>query len=94
VEWLESQIDELSKGLRMPDDFIIPGDSLSGAAIDLARTTVRRSERRVSNLVHEGLIQNQDILRYLNRLSSLCFALELVEIQAAGISSPTFASEG
>jgi cob(I)alamin adenosyltransferase len=91
VAWLEEQIDELSTGLEIPSDFILPGDSPTGAAIDLARTIIRRAERQVTRLSHSGDIDNPELLRYLNRLSSLCFVLELFENQAWGKSAPTLA---
>jgi len=89
VAWLEEMLDILTGQVEMPKEFIIPGDQLSGAAMDLARTVVRRAERRVAHLLHMGLIENGDLLRYLNRLSSLCYLLELVEIRSGGIDSPT-----
>jgi cob(I)alamin adenosyltransferase len=84
VQWLESQADKLSALVPLPAEFILPGDSLSGAALALTRTIVRRAERRVMDLVDSGEIRNPVILQYLNRLSSLCFALELVENQFSG----------
>ena len=84
VTWLEEQTDALSKVVEMPKEFILPGDSLAGAALSLARTIVRRAERRVVELFDGGEITNHDLQRYLNRLSSLCFVLELLENKAAG----------
>ncbi len=92
VSWLEEQIEILGAEIEMPKDFIVPGDSRSGAAFALARTLVRRAERKVSELFHENQIDNLELLRYLNRLSSLCFILELAENQNAGIAFPTLAS--
>jgi len=93
VTWLEQQADFLSSQVEMPKEFIIPGDSPASAALALARTVVRRAERRVAQLVHAGELENLNLLKYLNRLSSLCFALELVENQAAGKTKPTLAKE-
>jgi cob(I)alamin adenosyltransferase len=93
VNWLEEQTDLLSNQVAMPKDFILPGDSSAGAAFALARTMVRRAERKVARLYHENLIENPELLRYLNRLSSLCFVLELYEDQAVGVSSPTLARQ-
>jgi cob(I)alamin adenosyltransferase len=84
VQWLESQVDELSSQVSLPAEFILPGDSLSGAALALTRTIVRRAERRVVELYNASEIQNPYILQYLNRLSSLCFVLELLENQHTG----------
>jgi cob(I)alamin adenosyltransferase len=94
VAWLEEQTDRLTSQVEMPKDFIIPGDSPASAAIALARTIVRRAERRVAFLLHTGVLENPALLSYLNRLSSLCFVLELIENQAAGKDQPTLAKDG
>jgi cob(I)alamin adenosyltransferase len=84
VQWLESQVDILSATVPLPTEFILPGDSLAGAAISLGRTIVRCAERRMSELIGTGDINNPILLQYLNRLSSLCFVLELLENQSSG----------
>ena len=84
VQWLESQADTIAALVPLPAEFILPGDSLSGATLSLARTIVRRAERRVAELLDTGEINNPLLLQYLNRLSSLCFALELLENQQTG----------
>jgi cob(I)alamin adenosyltransferase len=84
VAWLEEQTDALSEVVEMPKEFILPGDSLAGAALSLARAVIRRAERRVVELFDEQEVSNPDLQRYLNRLSSLCFVLELLENKAAG----------
>jgi cob(I)alamin adenosyltransferase len=84
VAWLEEQTDALSQLVEMPKEFILPGDSLAGAALSLARAVIRRAERRVVELFDEQEVSNPDLQRYLNRLSSLCFVLELLENKAAG----------
>jgi len=91
VSWLEEQISALEEQVQIPGEFIVPGDTTAGAALDVARTVVRRAERQLSALVLAGEVENQELLRYLNRLSSLCFALELFENQAAGRNQPTWA---
>lgn len=93
VAWLEAETDTISSQVSVPDEFIIPGDSNAGAALDLARTVVRRAERHVARLIHLKELENQDLLRYLNRLSSLCFILELLENQSAGVLHPTLAKD-
>jgi len=87
VAWLEAQTDELSQAVELPGDFILPGDTPSGATLSLARAVVRRAERRVAELFALKELSNEELLRYLNRLSSLCFVLELVENHAAGRST-------
>ncbi len=93
VEWLEEQIDLITSSVTVPKEFILPGDSPSGAALDLARTVVRRAERNLAQLLHSKLIENPELLHYMNRLSSLLFVLELQEYQASGSNSPTLAKE-
>jgi len=84
LQWLEAQVDAISASTASPTEFILPGDSLPGAALALARTIVRRAERRAAELFDAGGIENKVLLQYLNRLSSLCFALELFENAQAG----------
>jgi cob(I)alamin adenosyltransferase len=87
VTWLEEQADEIQTIVSMPKEFILPGDTPSGAALSLARAVVRRAERRVTELFTLEELANPELLRYLNRLSSLCFVLELLENQTAGKST-------
>lgn len=91
VSWLEQQIEHLEQSTKLPKDFVLGGDSPAGAAFDLARTIVRRAERLVAKLLHTDAIQNPELLRYLNRLSTLCFLLSLREYQLAGIDQPNLA---
>src|ERR1700690_1196490 len=84
VQWIEEQTDLLSKTVEMPNEFIIPGDSIGGASLSLARAVVRRAERRVAELFDSEEVTNPALQQYLNRLSSLLFVLELIENQSAG----------
>ncbi len=93
INWLEQETEKMSQDVKMPGEFIVPGDTLPGAALDLARTVVRRCERRVAELIHREEVANQDLMRYLNRLSSLIFVLELYENQLAGQEHPTLAKD-
>ena len=58
-----------------PKDWVIPGGTIVSAALDLARTTCRRAERRVAVFIANEKDFNPEILRYLNRLSDLCWVL-------------------
>jgi cob(I)alamin adenosyltransferase len=91
VRWVEAQIEAISAFVDVPDEFIVPGDSQAGAALDMARAIVRRAERQVVHLFHQKQLENPELVHYLNRLSSLCFILELLENQAAGEDPPTLA---
>jgi cob(I)alamin adenosyltransferase len=93
VAWLEQQTDAVTAVIELPKAFVVAGDSLSGAHLDLARTIVRRAERLVVRLFHDGLIENIELVRYLNRLSSLLFVLSLHENAQAGINRATLAKD-
>jgi cob(I)alamin adenosyltransferase len=76
---LEGIIDELTRVSPLPRSFILPGGSPGSAAIDLARTVVRRAEREVVRLKEAGSLTNDEVLRYLNRLGDLLFVLARYE---------------
>jgi cob(I)alamin adenosyltransferase len=92
VAWLEQETELISATVDLPGEFTVAGSTLAGAALDLARTVVRRAERRLVELFHQGEIENPDILRYINRLSSLCYVLEAAENTASG-KSPELAKK-
>lgn len=94
VNWLESQLSAFGDEIEMPKEFVVGGDSVTGAHFDLARTVVRRAERAVTGLIFSGDVENRHLLRYLNRLSSFCFVLALWENQRAGVSRPSLAKDG
>lgn len=79
IRWLEETEEQLKAAVEIPNKFVIPGDSLDGAALDLARTIVRRGERAAARLLHDGTIANPEVLRYLNRLSDFLFVLARYE---------------
>ena len=75
VSALEDEIDALEAEYPMPKEFVIPGESMAGSALDLARTTVRRAERRSVALAAEGGIPASQVVPYLNRLADLLFVM-------------------
>lgn len=79
VDWLEGSIASVQETVELPREFVVPGDTQAGAALDVARTVVRRAERSAVALAEEGAIGNPEIIRYLNRLSSLLFILARAE---------------
>ncbi|HKR99458.1 MAG TPA: cob(I)yrinic acid a,c-diamide adenosyltransferase [Candidatus Dormibacteraeota bacterium] len=72
---LHAEIRELEARVELPKSFVIPGGTASAAAIDLARTFVRRAERRAVALQRAGQLENAEVVRYLNRCSDLLFML-------------------
>lgn len=76
VDRLTAVVEDLEKNkLGQFKGWAVPGNSLNGAALDLARTVCRRAERRVATLMAGAEKFNHEILRYLNRLSDLCWLL-------------------
>ncbi|MEW6059691.1 MAG: cob(I)yrinic acid a,c-diamide adenosyltransferase [Actinomycetota bacterium] len=75
VEHLETRIDEFVKANPLPDTFVVPGASPVSAVLDVARSVVRRAERRVVALRESGGEVNTHVIRYLNRLSDLLFVM-------------------
>jgi cob(I)alamin adenosyltransferase len=88
IAWLEEGIKRFEEEIDIQRDFVLVGDSQAAAALDLARTIVRRAERDVARLVHQEEIDNAHLLVYLNRLSNLCFTLMLWEDHLDGNDSP------
>jgi cob(I)alamin adenosyltransferase len=75
VQRLEEIIDRYMERVDLPPKFVIPGGTELSAHLDVARTAVRRAERRVSALAHAGELADATVLTYLNRLSDALFAM-------------------
>ena len=71
VDAIEPLIDAATARFEMPHDFVIPGGTPVGAALDLARTIVRRAERAALAVSPA----ESQVVPYLNRLSDLLWAL-------------------
>ena len=82
---LTAAVNDLEKNrLGKFKDWAVPGKTLNAAALDLARTTCRRAERRVAALMAADPKFNREILRYLNRLSDVCWLLGRVAEHRTG----------
>lgn len=75
VTSLEGEIDALEAGHAMPVEFVLPGETMTGAAIDMARSIVRRAERRAVALVEANELADSQVVPYLNRLADLLFVM-------------------
>ena len=75
VSRLEELIDRTVEEHPLPQEFVVPGAGSVSAALDVARTTCRRAERRAIELREADREVNPDAIRYLNRLSDLLFTL-------------------
>jgi cob(I)alamin adenosyltransferase len=71
VTELEAFIDDLKGRFELPAEFVVPGENPLSAALDVARTVVRRAERRALAVAPEG----SQVLPYLNRLSDLLWTM-------------------
>jgi cob(I)alamin adenosyltransferase len=75
VDRLESDIDRYMDRVDLPPKFVVPGGTELSARLDIARSAVRRAERRVSALRAADDLADDTVLIYLNRLSDALFAM-------------------
>jgi cob(I)alamin adenosyltransferase len=75
VDGLEPIIDRYMDRVELPPKFVIPGGTALSAQLDVARTAIRRAERRVVALKQSDELPSEAVLRYLNRASDLAFAM-------------------
>ena len=75
IKLLEEYIDEYNRKLPPLTHFILPGDDEVAAHFHVARTVVRRAERRIVSLTSQEPDLNPLIQKYVNRLSDLMFVL-------------------
>lgn len=71
VDALEPLIDDLTGRFKAPTEFVLPGQSPTAAALDMARAVVRRAERRALAVAVSG----SSVVPYLNRLSDLLWTM-------------------
>jgi len=74
VDRLTALVDDIEKNHKVSfKHWATPGATQGSAALDMARTVCRRAERRVAGLAEKEIAVNPEIIRYLNRLSDLCW---------------------
>jgi cob(I)alamin adenosyltransferase len=80
---------ELEAHIEMPREFVVPGETRTSAALELARTVVRRAERRAVGLTSGGLLPSDSaVVPYLNRSADLLWVLARAAEQAESRSAP------
>lgn len=79
VKHLEKVIDRFDESLEPLTKFVVPGDNVASSYLHVARTVVRRAERALWRVLDNGEEVHESNLKYLNRLSDLCFILGRVE---------------
>ena len=92
IDALEAQLDHFNDGLPALKEFILPGGGEAAARCHIARTVVRRAERRTVELARLEDIRPQPV-HYLNRLSDLLFVLARVLARASGHGEVLWAHE-
>src|SRR5207237_91719 len=75
VGWLEERIDAYKAQVDLPPKFVIPGGTELSAQLDVARSVLRRAERRIVALERAGALDGSAAVRYVNRASDLLFAM-------------------
>jgi cob(I)alamin adenosyltransferase len=89
TEQAERDIDALLEEHPLRNEFILPGEAMGSAGLDLARSTIRRAERQAVAMNRAGHIADPEVLRYLNRVSDLLFALARFDEAEAGKTAPS-----
>jgi cob(I)alamin adenosyltransferase len=75
VAAIEERIDRYMAEVALPPQFVIPGGNRLSAQLDVARTTIRRAERRISALGEAGELTGETVVHFVNRASDLAYAL-------------------
>jgi cob(I)alamin adenosyltransferase len=75
VTELEQLIDRYMAQVELPPKFVIPGGNQLSAQLDVARTTIRRAERRISELKENGEITGETVIHFVNRASDAIYAM-------------------
>ncbi|MHA1136317.1 MAG: cob(I)yrinic acid a,c-diamide adenosyltransferase [Candidatus Thorarchaeota archaeon] len=78
VDHLEKIADELSEELPLLTNFVIPGGTKASAFLHVCRTVCRRAERRIVYFASTHPV-NEELIRYINRLSDLLFVMARYE---------------
>jgi cob(I)alamin adenosyltransferase len=72
---LERQIDRYMSEVELPPKFVIPGGNRLSAQLDVARTAIRRAERRIAALAEAGELAGETVIHFVNRASDLAYAM-------------------
>ncbi len=83
LEALEATLAEHEAAIEMPREFVVPGETRASAALEIARTVMRRAERRIVTFQREGGLVGEWLLPYVNRLADLLWILARAAEQAA-----------
>ena len=87
VDGMTVLLEDLERRIEMPREFVIPGETRTSAALELARTVIRRAERRAVGLGRAGQLPGDHLLPYLNRLADVIWVLARAAEQAEARTS-------
>jgi len=93
VDHLEKIADELSEELPLLTNFVIPGGTEASAFLHVCRTVCRRAERRIVEFANSHPV-NEELIRYINRLSDLLFVFSRYENIGEGDGDQIISCEG
>ena len=79
---VEADLARWEANVEMPREFVIPGETAASAALEVARTTIRRAERRIVTLERTVEIESPWVVPYINRLADLTWVLARAAEQA------------
>ncbi len=82
VAGIEAALADYEARIAFPREFVVAGETRTSAALELARTILRRAERRAVTLDRAGLVPGAHLLAYLNRLADLLWVLARAAEQA------------
>ncbi|HXA42774.1 MAG TPA: cob(I)yrinic acid a,c-diamide adenosyltransferase [Candidatus Solibacter sp.] len=89
---IEGRVERIRDAADLPAMFTISATP-TAAVLDVARTVIRRGEREVARMLHQGTITNAESLRFLNRASDLAFVLARFEEKLAGVPYQTISAK-
>ena len=84
VQGIDTLLADYEARIAFPKAFVVAGETRTSAALELARTIVRRAERRAVTLDRAGLVPGPHLLAYLNRLADLLWVVARAAEQAEG----------
>jgi cob(I)alamin adenosyltransferase len=82
LAWAEETLATWEGGIEMPREFVVPGETRASAALEVARATMRRAERRVIALRRSGHVTGPWLVPWLNRIADLLWVLARAAEQA------------
>ncbi|MDL2335673.1 MAG: cob(I)yrinic acid a,c-diamide adenosyltransferase [Chloroflexota bacterium] len=89
LDGVEVELALWESAIEMPREFIVPGETVASAALEMARVILRRAERRAIAADHASSLGSAWIVPYLNRLADLLWVLARAAEQAAGAPATT-----